>query len=80
MLRSFVLSFAALAAATSAMAQGESFYGWPSGIMFRPYHPWHDSAILFPAPHGPIPVHVRVYSTPLEPPYYNVPPHIVLDP
>ncbi len=28
----------------------------------------------------PAPIHVRIYSTPIEPPYYNVPPYIVLDP
>lgn len=80
MLKSILLSIAAFTAATPAMAQGEAYYAWPSAIMLRPYHPWHDSAIIFPAPRGPIPVHVRVYSTPLQPPYYNVPPHIVLDP
>jgi hypothetical protein len=73
-----ILAFTSLAG--PAMAQDEAFFGWPSAIVFQPYHPWRDSAIWFPAPRGPIPVHVRVYSTPMEPPYYNVPPYIVLDP
>jgi hypothetical protein len=81
MLQRVFCSILALAAhAGPAMAHDEAFFGWPSAIVFRPYHPWRDGAIAFPGPRGPIPVHVRIYSTPMEPPYYNVPPYIVLDP
>ncbi len=83
MLKSGALfSIVALAAlsAEPALAQSDPRLGWPSAIVFQPYHPWHDGAIAFPTPYGPAPVHVRIYSTPIEPPYYNVPPYIVLDP
>jgi hypothetical protein len=79
--RVFLLTFAiASSLAGSAHAHEEAFLGWPSHHVFNPYHPYRDSAILFPTGHGPIPVHVRVYSVPMTSPYYNVPPYIVLDP
>jgi len=74
------LTFALTTFAEPAMAFDRSFSGRPSSAAFRPYHPWHDSAIFFPGRRGPIPVHVRIYSTPVQPPYYNVPSYIVLDP
>jgi hypothetical protein len=78
---SFSLSCLALAAlAAPASARHGPFLAWPSAIVFQPYHPWKDGAIAFPAPQGPVPVHVRIYSTPMQPPYYNVPRYIVLDP
>jgi hypothetical protein len=70
--------FASVAAAPASAHN--AFLGWPSDRTFNPYKPYSDSAILFPTAHGPVPVHVRVYSVPLTPPYYNVPPYIVLDP
>lgn len=75
--------FSVLAAALlviPAQAQEKAFPGWPSAHAFQPYHPYRNSMIFFPARRGPIPVHVRIYSTPERPPYYNVPPYIVLDP
>jgi hypothetical protein len=82
MLRRILLLTFALASAFAgpAHAHEEAFFGWPSYHVFNPYHPYRDSAILLPTGHGPVPVHVRVYSVPMISPYYNVPPYIVLDP
>jgi hypothetical protein len=76
-----IIFLTALFAAASgpALAQ-QAFLGWLSPKVFNPYKPYRDSAISFPTAQGPVPVHVRVYSVPMEPPYYNVPPYIVLDP
>lgn len=80
----------ALALAAALLVPGAAFahdfyahdpaLGYPSHRVFQPYHPWKDGAIFFPTRQGPVPIHVRIYSTPHEPPYYNVPPYIVLDP
>jgi hypothetical protein len=74
------LTFALALHPGSADAHQRTFLGWPSDRAFNPYHPYRDSSIAFPTRGGPIPVHVRLYSVPLIPPYYNVPPYIVLDP
>jgi len=70
---------AALAPPAAALAH-DTRLGWRSSHVFQPHHPWKDGEILIPTRNGPVPVHVRIYSTPHEPPYYNVPPYIVLDP
>jgi len=81
--RAFTVTALAMAAALASPAAAlahDAVYDWPSHQGFTPEHPYRDGMIFQPGPNGPVPVHVRIYSTPHEPPYYNVPPYIVLDP
>jgi len=78
--RAAMLSLAATLASPAAALAHHAAFGWPSYQGFTPAHPYRDGLIFQPGPNGPVPVHVRIYSTPHEPPYYNVPPYIVLDP
>ncbi len=80
MVRMRLLAAAIMAAIAAIPALASDYLEYPAPIPHYPFQRSHRTGQVVVIPPYRVPFVVRVFTTPPQPPYYNVPPYAVVAP